>query len=296
MDGRQIEEVRRFNRRATLAARVLDDGYLRRGRPLAEARLIFEIGAEGADVRELRGRLRLDSGYLSRLLRSLESQGLARVGTPEQDGRLRRVELTRKGDAERSEYDRLSDDLARSILAPLDASQRERLVAAMSEVERLMRSAAIEVALEAPDSADARWCLSEYFNELAARFEAGFDPSRAGASVSEEEMTPPAGFFFIARLDGRAVGCGALKRAGTAGEIKRMWTAPSARGIGVARKLLRTLEATARDQGLDALRLDTNRALPEAHALYRREGFVETAPFNAQPYAHFWFEKKLPPA
>src|SRR5277367_355568 len=129
MDGRQIEQVRRFNRRATLAARVLDDGYLQRGRPLAEARLIFEIGADGADVRELRARLDLDSGYLSRLLRSLEAQGLARVGKPEQDARLRRAELTRKGCAERNEYDWLSDHLARSILAPLEPPQRERLVA-----------------------------------------------------------------------------------------------------------------------------------------------------------------------
>jgi DNA-binding MarR family transcriptional regulator/GNAT superfamily N-acetyltransferase len=293
MDDRQIEEVRSFNRRATLAARVLDDSYLQRRRPLAEARLLFEIGLHGADVRELRARLGLDSGYLSRLLRSLEAQGLARVGKPEQDGRMRRVLLTRKGRAEKKEYDRLSDDLARSILTRLDPPQRERLVAAMSEVERLMRSAAIEVALEPPSSADARWCLSEYFKELSMRFDAGFDPSRKGAGLTEDEMTPPGGYLFLARFDGRPVGCGALRRVEAIGEIKRMWTAPSARGIGVARKLLRTLELTAREQGLVSLRLDTNRALPEAHALYRGEGFVEIAPFNEQPYAHFWFEKKL---
>ena len=111
MDAKQVEQVRRFNRRATLAARVLDEGYLQRGRPLAEARLIFEIGVDGADVREMSRAAGLISGYLSRLLRSLEAQGLARVGKPEHDARLRRVELTRQGCAERSEYDRLSDDL-----------------------------------------------------------------------------------------------------------------------------------------------------------------------------------------
>ena len=105
-----------------------------------------------------------------------------------------------------------------------------------------MRSAAIVVALEPADSVDARWCLGEYFKEIAARFEAGFDPTKRGAGVSAEEMTPPTGYFFLARLDGRPVGCGALKRIGNAGEIKRMWTAPSARGIGVARKVLETLE------------------------------------------------------
>jgi len=159
--------------------------------------------------------------------------------------------------------------------------------------DKQVGTAPIDVVLEPPGSVEARWCLGEYFKEIAARFESGFDPTKHGAGVSAEEMTPPAGYFFLARLNGRAVGCGALKRVGEAGEIKRMWTAPSARGIGVARKILATLEGKARELGLDSLRLDTNRALPEAHALYRREGFVEVAPFNDQPYAHLWFEKKL---
>ena len=80
----------------------------------------------------------------------------------------------------------------------------------------------------------------------------------------------------------------------TAGEIKRVWTAPSARGIGVARRVLHALEGAARAMGLKTLRLDTNRALTEAHALYRKEGFREVAPFNDNPYAHHWFEKTLP--
>jgi len=163
----------------------------------------------------------------------------------------------------------------------------------MGEVERLVRSAAVEVALEAPDSADARSCLDQYFRELAARFETGYDPSRDN-SARDDDMTPPAGFFVIARLDGDPVGCGALKRVAEAvGEIKRVWTAPSARGLGVARRMLRRLEAEAREIGLMTLRLDTNRALKEAHALYRAEGYREVAPFNDNPYAHHWFEKPL---
>ena len=107
-------------------------------------------------------------------------------------------------------------------------------------------------------------------------------------------MAPPSGLFVLARLEGDAVGCGGLKRTGrTTGEIKRVWTAPSARGMGVARRVLRALEAAARDMGLRTLRLDTNRALTEAHALYRSEGFREVARFNDNPYAHHWFEKRL---
>ena len=85
-----------------------------------------------------------------------------------------------------------------------------------------MRSAAIVVALEPPDSVDARWCLGEYFKEIAARFESGFDPTKRGAGVSAEEMTPPTGLFFPRAARWAPVQCGALKRIGNAGEIKRM--------------------------------------------------------------------------
>ena len=179
------------------------------------------------------------------------------------------------------------------MLDPLGASEQTRLVAAMGEVERLIRAASVKVAAESPDTADARLCLGAYFRELAARFESGFD-ARTGDHADVEDMTPPSGLFVIARLDGDAVGCGGLKRVDKAtGEIKRVWTTPSARGIGVARGMLRTLEAAAREKGLKTLRLDTNRALTEAHALYRSEGYREVARFNDNPYAHHWFEKRL---
>src|SRR4051812_2621243 len=216
----QVQQVRRFNRVVSQRIGALEDSYLQRGRPLGEARVLYEIAAEGADLRGLRERLGLDSGYASRLLRSLEGQGLVRVQADRRDGRLRRVSLTAKGRAEVATYDRLSDALADAMLTPLSASQRERLVAAMSEVERLIRAAAVEIRLEPPGSAEARHCLEAYFLELATRFEMGFDPGRS-ISANEEELSPPAGYFLVARLDGVAVGCGALKvKDGGIGEIK----------------------------------------------------------------------------
>ncbi len=146
---------------------------------------------------------------------------------------------------------------------------------------------------ETPDSAAAQRCLEQYFAELAARFDKGFDPARS-ISASIQEMTPPAGFFVVAWLGGAPVGCGALKvgMEGT-GEVKRMWTAPNARGLGVARRVLRRLEAKAHEAGLTRLRLETNRTLAEAQALYRAAGYQEVEPFSAEPYAHHWFEKRL---
>src|SRR5215469_1482971 len=215
MDAEQIGQVRRFNRLLTQRVGALEESYLRRGRPLGEARLIFETRAEGAELRVLRNRLGLDSGYLSRLLRSLEAQGLITVESlvtvagESADRRRRLVRLTSEGRAEFAAYDRLSDELAASMLAPLSAHDRERLLAAMAEIERLIRAAAIEIRVVSPNSAAVRRCLAAYFRELAARFEGGFNPSE-GDPAGEQEMTPPNGFFVLARIDSRPVGCGGL--------------------------------------------------------------------------------------
>ncbi len=290
-----IRQVRAFNRRVTQRVGVLEDSYLSRGRPIGEARLIAEIGAagdDGVELRTVRERLGLDSGYLSRLLRSLERQGLA--GTrPAADGRVRRAVLTEAGQAERGVYDRLSDSLAASLLSPLSAEEQDRLVGAMAQVERLLKAASIEIRPEPPDSQAARHCLSGYFGELAGRFDGGFDPARS-ISASAAELTPPAGVLLVAWLDGAPAGCAALKFGPDGvGEVKRMWTAPEARGLGIARRLLAALEARASDAGLTRLHLETNRALTEAQALYRRAGYQEVAAFNDEPYAHHWFEKRL---
>ncbi|HEY8382010.1 MAG TPA: helix-turn-helix domain-containing GNAT family N-acetyltransferase [Microvirga sp.] len=293
MHDHLIKQVRRFNRAVTLHVGALENSYLQRGRPLSEARLLHEVGCDGVDVRTLRERLKLNSGYMSRLLRSLEAQGLVRTAENPNDGRVRRAVLTPQGLTERANYEALSDDLAASFLTPLDPDQQDRLVRAMTEVERLLRAGAVEVRAESPTSGAARWCLDHYFAELAVRFDVGFDPTRSN-SARPEEMTPPAGYFVLACLDGAPVGCGALKvGAEGTGEVKRMWTAPDARGLGVARRVLRWLEARAQEVGLARLRLETNRALTEAQALYRREGYCEVAPFNTEPYAHHWFEKEL---
>jgi DNA-binding MarR family transcriptional regulator len=293
MDPSQVSQLRRFNRTVSQRIGVLNDNFLGRGRSLGESRLLYEIGRNGAEVRDLRARLDLDSGYVSRLLRALERQGLVEAQPLADDGRVRRVTLTRKGLREVARLDRLSDDFAESVLVPLTSAQRDRLIAAMAEVERLMRASAVRIEAASAGGAEARWCLEEYFRDLASRFDAGFDPARS-ISASAGELTPPAGVFVIARLAGEPIGCGALKvKERRVGEIKRMWVRPEARGLGVGRRLLEMLEGFARQFGVTTLRLETNRALEEAQALYRNARYSEVAPFNDEPYAHHWFEKSL---
>jgi DNA-binding MarR family transcriptional regulator/GNAT superfamily N-acetyltransferase len=289
-----VAQVRSFNRTVSQRIGTLRDGYLARGRPLGASRVLWEIGDGATDLRALRVRLDLDSGYLTRLVRSLEEEALVDVAPDRADKRVRTVRLTAAGRAERKVLDRLSDELARSLLAPLSDSHRARLVEAMARVERLLTAGLVEVDVESPTSPAAQFCLQSYFAELDTRFDAGFDPSRS-ISADAEELTEPAGLLLVARLRDQPVGCGALKlRRGAPAEIKRMWVAPTARGLGVGRRILNELEQQARDRGVDLVHLETNKTLREATTLYRSAGYVEVDAFNDEPYAHHWFEKRLP--
>ncbi len=288
-----IEQVRRFNRTVARRIGVINDRFLGRGRPFGESRALFEIGTDGIEVRELRIRLGLDSGYMSRLLRALEKDGLIKTTATPGDARVRYASLTPKGQKEWNEIDRRSDDVATSILAPLDERRREDLLSAMARIERLLRASSVMIAAEPADSPTAQWCLQQYFDLLNARFDGGYNPANA-QPADAHDFTPPKGVFLIARATGEPVGCGALKSAGPGiGEIKRVWVAESARGLGIGQRLLEELEEAALGFGQKCIRLDTNRSLTEAGALYRKNGYREVPAFNDDPYPDHWFEKVL---
>ena len=293
MDLAMVGQVRRFNRIVTQRVGALNDRFLARDRSLGESRVLWEIGVEGRDVRSLRAQLGLDSGYLSRLLRSLEESGLITVEARKSDKRVRVARLTRRGSSERAVLDRRAADLAESLLEPLGARQRERLVVAMSDVERLLTASMVDVAPIDPGHPHAQFCLRSYFSELDRRFEKGFDPAKS-IPADDEEMRPPAGLFLVATLHEEPIGSGALKFHGKKpAELKRMWVVESARGLGVGRRILNELEARARTHGARAIHLETNGSLTEAISLYRSAGYKEVAPFNSEPYAHHWFEKRI---
>jgi DNA-binding MarR family transcriptional regulator len=320
-----IAVVRRFNRSYTQRIGVLEESFLGLGMPLGPARLLFEIGeAEPISNPErvplttqtLRERLGLDSGYLSRLLRRLETDGLVRVTPDPGDRRRRQVTLTEAGQERWTELERRSDDQARLIVDPLTQRQRERLARALGEADLLVRAATVRFEPADPASPVARDVVGRYFAEIGRRF--GFDPS--GETEKDTRLlVPPTGVFVVAVSDGDPVACGGVQAIGSlagrpagggpvscgpvscgpvsgelrVAELKRMWVHEGWRGAGLGSRLLRRLEDQARDLGHSLVRLDTNAALTEAIGMYQRAGYRAIDRYNDNPWATHFFEKRL---
>lgn len=287
-----VNRVRVFNRTVTQYVGALESRFLGSDRPLGACRVMFEIGRNGIEIRELRNRLDLDSGYVSRLVNGLKQEGLVVSKPSDADARVRLLALSEAGQRELTELDEASNEGATRLLDQLNPRQRSVLLSAMDDVVRMISAINIRIVVEDPCSPAATRCMASYFDELAERFEHGFDPEMS-ISANPEELTPPDGYLLVAKLHGKPVGCGALKCREGFAEIKRMWVDPQTRGIGIGRRILKELENVAYSMGTYLLRLETNRSLTEAQNLYRRSGFVEVKKFNDETYAHHWFEKRL---
>ena len=287
METDQIERIRDFNRFYTESLGLLTDQYLGLDRPLGPSRLLWEIAGRAA-VRELRDRLGLDSGYLSRLLRTLEDQGLVRVVAHPADGRARIAELTAAGRRERRLLDERSRAGVAALLGELSAAEREELVAAQQRVRRLLRLATVTIAAVPADDPAARECLRRYAAELARRFPEGYDEA---ALTRPEDLD---GTLMLARERDRPAGCGAWVRLSPGVvEVRHLWIDPAARGLGLGRRLLGRLEADAAAHGAGTVRLGTHASLGEAIALYRAGGYRETGAYSSSPYNQLSFEKRL---
>ena len=265
--------------------------------PLGPTRVLFEAGAAAVagqpplTTHALRERLGLDSGYLSRLLRRLEKDGLVAVTPDPADRRRRQVTLTEAGLERWAELERRSDDQARLIVDPLTQRQRERLARALAEADLLVRAATVTFEPVDPASPLARDVVGRYFAEIGRRF--GF--AAAGESDKDAQLlVPPDGLFVVAVSDGEPVACGGLQTIGPGvGELKRMWVHDDWRGAGLGTRLLRYLEVQARALGHAVVRLDTNKALTEAIAMYDRAGYRQIGRYNDNPWATHFFEKQL---
>jgi len=315
MSQPDIDRLRRFHRIVTREAGALDQSFLGRGRPLNAARVLHSIGRDTGGVGEIRTSLGLDSGLMSRLLRGLEQEGLIETIAAPGDARRRLARLTPAGRAEVDAYETLSNDRARKLLAA--HPDPDALLAAMDLVAAALGRTAVTITQTDPRSEPAKACLARYYGELSDKLETGFEV-HLSRDPDAADMMPPRGVFLIALSDGVPIGCAGLKGhagegagltghagagagltghagAGAApwGEVKRVWVDPAARGLRLASRMMNEIETQARTLGFGTLRLDTNSALPEALALYRKLGWSEIARFNDDPYPDAFFEKPL---
>ena len=286
-----IGRFRRFARAVTMEVGALDTSFLGRGRPLGAARVLNAIGTGRTDVADIRDYLGLDSGLMSRLLRSLEEDGLIRTTPHPDDARRRVARLTEAGQREFQAYEDLSNARASALLDR--APRSDELLHAMDMVASALGRDRIAIEEADPRDAAARYCLGEYYTELGRRFENGFDVSLS-RDPDAADLIRPRGVFLLAVSDGLPVGCVGLKgTGGDVAEIKRLWLCPTARGLGIAKRLMHAAETAARALSVKTLRLDTNNALHEAIKLYRASGWIEIGRFNDDPYPDHFFEKHL---
>lgn len=295
MSADPIARLRRFHRIVTRESGALDHSFLGRGRPLNAARVLNAIGRGINEVGDIRAYLGLDSGLMSRLLRGLEREGLVVTRPARDDARRRVARLTPAGATEFDACEEVSNRRAARLLDghPDPAA----LIEAMDRVAAALGRDRVAIEPADPRATPGRHCLDRYYAELDRRFPGGFDVSlsrdpEAGAMIA------PRGTFLVALSDGLPLGCAGLKGHGGPnedrwGEVKRVWVDPAARGLGLAREMMAEIETAAIRLGIGLLRLDTNSALAEALALYRRLGWREIPRYNDDPYPDTFFEKRL---
>ncbi|MCB2412047.1 bifunctional helix-turn-helix transcriptional regulator/GNAT family N-acetyltransferase [Demequina sp. TTPB684] len=293
MPERHVQTFRQFQRVVTREVGALQDDFLGRGRPYGASRLLWEMGDGPVEVASLRERLGLDAGYASRLLRLLEGEGLVEVRPSPDDARAKVASRTAAGAAEVATLDRLSDDAAEEVLGGFTDDELAEIDSAARTLTRALTKRHLSIETVDPESRDARWCVGQFFAEIDALFDTGYDPAKAVA-VGAADLTPPHGAFLVARLHGQPVGCGGVKLPpGQPAFLKRMWVAPSARGLGVAGLMLDRLEALAVAAGTTAVTLDTNSRLTAAGQLYASRGYRQVPDFNGEPHADRWYRKEL---
>ena len=286
--------MRAFNRSYTQRIGVLAESYLDTGRALGPSRLLFEVGADGARVGDLRRRLGLDSGYLSRLLRQLEHEELITVAVDPADRRQRFVRLSAAGRREWRRLDRRSEHVARRLVDPLSPRHRAELAAALTTAERLLRAATVAFDIVDPRSArrrgGARALLRRARRPVPRRVRScrrrrrrrrGHGPATTARSCCCAATARPSAAAALQPIDDRTA------------EIKRMWIDPAWRGLGLGPRLLTELEASPPISATDASCSTPTRRCSRPSRCMNGAGYDPIARYNDNPYAHHWFAKDL---
>jgi DNA-binding MarR family transcriptional regulator/N-acetylglutamate synthase-like GNAT family acetyltransferase len=276
----RIAAVRRFNRFYTRRIGVLQQGLLASRFSLAEARVLWELAHRDAPTASALGRdLGLDAGYLSRMLRSLAARGLVRKARSAVDGRQSLLSLTPAGRRAFARLDAASAREVGALLAPLPALRQRELTAAMATIERLLAPAAAAPActLRAHRPGDVGWVVHRHGALYAEEY--GWDATFE-ALVAEigakfiRDFRPARERCWIAERDGEIVGSVfVVEKSPTVAQLRLLLVEPSARGLGLGRRLTDECIGFARAAGYRKLTLWTNSILHAARRIYETAGF-----------------------
>jgi DNA-binding MarR family transcriptional regulator/GNAT superfamily N-acetyltransferase len=296
----QISAVREFNRFYTARLGLLRKRHLDGEFSLTEARILYEIGASPmVTASSLRNTLGLNAGYLSRSLALLSKRKLVRQMASEQDRREKLLTLSAAGDRAVAWLNERSSLEIQELLADVISTDRDVLLDSLSKIRSILskpkggsvRIVRLSKSNDAVHNDDALRLLREYYEAVSV-------VQRDTPEAIRKIIDGPCSGGWLAYLDERAVGCVVLRKLSSipfAGECKRLYVQPTARGHRIADKLLDAQEDFARDAGLRWIYLDSYDDLKVAIALYRRRGYVSCERYNDNPQATVFLRKDIQP-
>ncbi len=289
----QISAVREFNRFYTAKLGLLRRRHFDGEFSLTEARILYEIGANPLTTAStLRGTLELDAGYISRLLAALARKKLLRQTPSKADGREKHLTLTAIGEKAVARLNEQSTTQLQDMLANVNATDRQALVASLREVRLILSgSQNLVVRIERLTVAndDALAILQEYY-------EAVHVVQRDRPGSIQKIVEEPGSGMWLAYVGDEVVGCVVLRRlasAPLASECKRLYVKPAARGNRIADRLLDAQEEFARSQGVEWIYLDSYNDLKTAITLYERRGYQRCERYNDNPQATLFMRKRI---
>ena len=287
-----IARIRAFNRFYTRRIGTLERGYLDSPFSLAEARVLYELAHRDEPVAaEIAADLGLDPGYLSRILRGFSKAGLVEKRTSPRDGRSRLLSLTVRGRAAFAPLDDASRIQTTAMLEPLSPAAQRRLLEAITAVSELLGDparAAEPYLLRPHGPGDMGWVVARHgalyaqeygwnadfealVAEIVAGFLRGFDPARERCWIAERHGANVGSVFLVKHPE----------REGVA-RLRLLLVEPSARGLGIGRRLVEECTRFARQTGYHAITLWTNDVLVSARRIYEAAGYrlVHQAPHH----------------
>jgi DNA-binding MarR family transcriptional regulator/N-acetylglutamate synthase-like GNAT family acetyltransferase len=277
-----VEAVRHFNRFYTRQIGVLSEGLLDSPFSLAEARVLYELAnRERPTAGEIGDALGLDAGYLSRILRRFADQKLLRRETSESDGRQRHLVLTKKGRSTQAKLDLRSSNQIDTMLRTLPSAERHRLTEAMHTIAEVLGASssqsAADVSLRPHRPGDMGWVVHRhgvlYWQEYG--WDERFEALVAGVVAKFiEHFDPALERCWIAEREGEIVGSVFLvAQSKTVAKLRLLYVEPSARGLGIGKRLVSECVQAARDLGYRKIVLWTQSELVAARGIYREAGF-----------------------